>query len=292
MQKILLYYKFAPIKDPETVRLWQTALCQRLNLKGRILISPHGLNGTVGGELAELKEYARQTGAYPPLAGIEFKWSDGGRDDFPRLSVKTRPEIVTFGAPDQIRVNACGVVGGGKRLKPDQLHRLIAKRGDEVVFFDGRNDYEAAIGRFKNAVVTGAKTTRDFLGELGSGHYDHLKNRPVVTYCTGGVRCEILSALMKQHGFKDVYQLDGGIVKYGEAFGDSGLWEGSLYVFDSRMSLKFSPGAKTIGRCRECRRPTSRYQNCALPSCNRLVLVCRRCSGSAYFCSALCRQPA
>ncbi len=288
MQKILLYYKFSVIKDPEAVRLWQTAVCRALNLKGRILISRHGINGTVGGELADLKSYINQTKAYAPFSGMQFKWSDGIRDDFPRLSVRARDEIVTFGAPDQIKVSSAGIVGGGRRLKPEGLHRLVAKRGDEVVFFDGRNAYEAAIGRFKGAVVTRAAATRDFIQELDSGRFDHLKNRPVVTYCTGGVRCEVLSALMIKRGFRDVYQLDGGIVKYGQAFGDQGLWEGSLYVFDRRMSLAFSPQAKVIGRCRGCHRPASSYSNCALASCNRLVLLCRACSGQAYYCSSSC----
>src|SRR5690349_14973961 len=105
MQKILLYYKFAPLSDPEAVRLWQKALCERLNLRGRILISKHGLNGTVGGDLEDLKAYVKETKAYPPFKGITFKWSEGAREDFPRLSIKVRPEIVTFGVPDELRVD-------------------------------------------------------------------------------------------------------------------------------------------------------------------------------------------
>ncbi|HVX57529.1 MAG TPA: hypothetical protein VHA37_07395, partial [Candidatus Saccharimonadales bacterium] len=138
MQKILLYYKFAPIADPEAIRLWQRTLCERFNLKGRILIAPHGINGTVGGELTDLKAYVRQTKNYPAFKDMEFKWSDGRRDNFPRLSVKVRPEIVTFGVPDRIQVDDQGIVGGGRRLKPEQVHKLVAER-DDVIFFDGRN---------------------------------------------------------------------------------------------------------------------------------------------------------
>ena len=108
------------------------------------------------------------------------------------------------------------------------------------MFFDGRNAFEAEIGRFKDAVVPDVATTRDFVAELDSGEYDHLKGKPVVTYCTGGIRCEVLSCLMTSRGFGEVYQLDGGIVRYGETFGDDGLWEGSLYVFDKRISLEFT----------------------------------------------------
>lgn len=283
MQKILLYYKFVPVPDPEAICLWQTALCEKLGLKGRILIAGHGINGTVGGDLNDLKAYVRQTKTYGPFKETVFKWSDGQRDDFPRLSVKVRPEIVTFGVPDEIRVDERGIIGGGRRLKPDQLHKLIEER-DDVVFFDGRNAYEAAVGKFKDAVVTDAHHTRDFPEELSKPEYDALKDKPVVTYCTGGIRCEVLSMLMKKQGFKDVYQLDGGIVKYGEQYGDDGLWEGSLYVFDDRMGTKFSGDGADIGRCSHCDSPTSNYENCADKSCNDLILICEDCLPGQKYC--------
>jgi UPF0176 protein len=277
MQRVLLYYKFTPIADTQAIRLWQMALCEKLGLKGRIIIAPHGINGTVGGELKNLKAYARQTKDYPGFKDMVFKWSDGGRDDFPRLSVKVRPEIVTFGVPDKIQVNEKGIVGGGERLKPEQVHKLVAERGGDIVFFDGRNAYEAAVGRFKDAVVADVRHTRDFPAELKKPEYDRLKDKPVVTYCTGGIRCEVLSMLMKKEGFKEVYQIDGGIAKYGEKYGDDGLWEGSLYVFDDRMDTKFSDKAADIGHCSHCGGLTSNYENCADKSCNDLILICEDC---------------
>lgn len=291
MQKILLYYKFAPLADPEAVRLWQKNLCERLNLKGRILLSTHGINGTVGGNIDDLKAYAKEVKAYPAFKGIAFKWSDGGRDDFPRLSVKVRDEIVTFGVPDEIKVDEHGVVGGGKHLSPEAVHKLVAERGEDVVFFDGRNTYEAAVGKFKNAIVPETRTTRDFISDLEGDKYNDIKDKPVITYCTGGVRCEVLSSLMKNRGFKEVYQIDGGIVKYGEQYKDEGLWEGSLYVFDDRMGLKFSDAAKDIGQCIHCAATTSNYENCALKSCNDLVLICETCTQdeSKLFHSDACR---
>ncbi len=277
MQKILLYYKFAPLSDPEAVKLWQRTLCESLNLKGRILISEHGINGTVGGDMDDLKAYVKATRGFPVFKDTGFKWSDGSREDFPRLSVKVRDEIVTFGAPGELEVDEKGVVGGGKHLKPAQVHKLVQERGEDVIFFDGRNKYEAEVGKFKNAVVPDTRTTRDFADELDSGKYDDIKDKPIVTYCTGGVRCEVLSSLMKKRGFKEVYQMDGGIVKYGETYKDDGLWEGSLYVFDDRMGMKFSDKAKDIGVCVHCQSKTSNYENCALKSCNDLVLICKDC---------------
>ncbi len=277
MNKVILYYKFVPVADPEMTMRWQKELCRRLNLKGRIIVSKHGINGTLGGDIEDLREYKREMNRSVIFKGIVYKWSDGTGNDFPRLSVKVRPELVAFDVPDEIEVNENGVVGGGRHLKPEEVHKLVEERGDEVVFFDGRNAYEAAIGKFKNAVVPDTRTTRDFLKEIESDKYDDLKDKPVVTYCTGGIRCEILSALMKKRGFKEVYQIDGGIVKYGEKYGDEGLWEGSLYIFDNRMVQKFSDKAKDIGKCTHCKAKTSNYENCANVSCNRLVLVCEKC---------------
>lgn len=289
MQKIILYYKFTPIADPEAVRLWQRTLCEKLHLQGRILISSHGINGTLGGSIEDLKSYVKETKQYAGFKGTIFKWSEGVREDFPKLSVKVRDEIVTFGVKDELKVDEQGIIGGGKHLKPEDVHKLVTERGDDVVFFDGRNAYEARVGKFKNAVVPETRTTKDFLKELEGDKYQDIKDKPVVTYCTGGVRCEVLSSLMKNRGFKEVYQMDGGIVKYGEKYGDDGLWEGSLYVFDGRMGVKFTDRAKDIGQCVHCQAKTSNYENCANVACNDLVLICEACKPRATYCATCAR---
>ena len=290
--KIILYYVFAPVPDPDAVRLWQRDLAESLGLRGRILISADGINGTLGGELDAVKRYVRKTREFAPFKDLDVKWSEGtgleeGRaskhtvyrasTDFPRLSVKVRDEIVSFGAPGELTVDAGGVVGGGTHHAPEALHELVeAKRaaGEEVVFFDWRNAFEAAIGRFEGAVVPDVATTRDFVAELDSGRYDHLKDKPVVTYCTGGIRCEVLSALMTARGFGEVYQLDGGIVRYTEAFADRGLWKGALYVFDGRGSLGIGRDPAPIARCTVCDAPTSAMRNCSEPSCREQLVAC------------------
>ena len=273
--------------------LWQKTLCESLGLTGRILISEHGINGTVGGELDACKAYIKATKQYPPFKRIDFKYSEGSADDFPRLSVKVRPEIVTFGVPEELKVNERGVVGGGTHLKPEQLHELMEEKGDDVVFFDGRNTREAQIGHFKDAIVPDVDTTRDFLDELESGKYDELKDKPVVTYCTGGIRCEVLSALMKNRGFKEVYQLDGGIVRYGEQFGNEGLWEGSLFVFDKRQHMEFGPDAKQLGHCVHCGSSTNEFRNCGNERCREFTLICDDCAShkeTNYCGSEECRK--
>jgi len=277
--KILLFYAFTPLVDPEAVRLWQRDLGQSLGLGGRIILSKHGINGTVGGDVRAVKMYLRKTREYAPFRDIDVKWSEGTGDDFPRLSVRVRDELVSFGAPDELTVDETGVVGGGARLTPEQLHELVAEK--EVTFFDGRNAFEAQIGHFKDAVIPPVSNTREFVAELDSGRYDHLKDRPVVTYCTGGVRCEVLSSLMISRGFSEVYQLDGGIARYGEAYGDDGLWEGALYVFDKRMSVEFSDHAAVVGACVACGESSRHMQNCADPACRVQLVVCEACAAAS-----------
>ena len=223
----------------------------------------------------------RVTKEFPAFKSIDFKWSDGIGEDFPRIEIRVRDEIVTFGIPDEIKVDENGVIGGGVHLKPTEVNQLVAERGDDVVFFDGRSAYEARIGRFKNAVIPDVETTPDFVAEIESGKYDHLKDKSVITYCTGGIRCEVLSVIMKNRGFKDVYQIDGGIVRYGEEFRDKGLWEGSLYVFDRRLKIEFSDQAKVLGTCDLCSETTAQFHNCSNLACHKLTLVCSACEATS-----------
>lgn len=281
VHKIILFYAFAPVTDPLAIKLWQTSLAARWDLTGRVIVSKHGINATLGGTVENLKRYVKTTKEFPGFAGVDVKWSMGTGTDFPRLTVKVRPELVSFGAPEELTVNADGVVGGGAHLRPSEVNDLVASRGDDVVFFDGRNAFEAQIGRFKGAVVPDVRTTRDFVAELDSGKYDDLKGRPIVTYCTGGVRCEVLSALMTARGFEEVYQIDGGIVRYGEEFGSKGLWEGSLYVFDERMHVEFDDETEPLGECSHCGARTAQYANCGSPSCKTLELFCTNCTDEA-----------
>ncbi len=291
--KILLFYVFTPLPDPDAIRVWQLDLCRSLGLRGRIIVSPHGINATVGGEMAALKQYTRSLREYQGFRGADVKWSNGSgltdepgpsgfREsiDFPRLSVKARDELVTFGVPDEIQVDERGVIGGGTHLQPKDLHDLVDRRGDDVVFLDGRNAFEAKIGRFDGAVVPDAATTTDLLAQLDAGAFDHLKDKPVVTYCTGGIRCEVLTVLMKNRGFEDVYQLDGGIVRYAERYGNEGLWSGSLYVFDKRTSLNYGAAPNLVGTCLQCGTPSNRMDRCEDDGCRERVVICESCSGA------------
>lgn len=280
MQKIILYYKFVPVQDPAMTMHWQRELCTRLGLKGRILISPHGINGTLGGDIESLRSYKRAMNESVIFRNITYKWSNGVIDHFPKLKVKVKAEIVAFDAADEIVVTEKGIVNGGKHLKPEALHRLVADKkesGEDVIFYDGRNMYEAQIGRFKNTIIPKTVTSRDFKQDLETGEISKHKDKPIVTYCTGGIRCEILSAMMLNRGYKEVYQMDGGIVKYGEKFADDGLWEGKLFVFDDRMQMGFSDNAKDIADCENCGKKTSHQIN-STNIRRKLHVICQECA--------------
>lgn len=288
--KVILFYVFTPLPDPQAVRVWQLALAGSLGLRGRVIVSPHGINATLGGDVDVLKRYVRGLREYEPFRAADVKWSAGrALDDgvttalFPRLSVKVRDELVTFGALDELAVDETGVVDGGTHLTPHELHDLVER--EEVTFLDGRNRIESEIGRFAGAIRPDVETTREFVALLDSGVYDHLKDRPVVTYCTGGIRCEVLTPLLRHRGFQRVYQLDGGIHRYGEEYRDTGLWEGSMYVFDERTTVEFSPDAEVVGRCDTCGRPSRAVVDCADLACVRQMVRCAGCTGDAPLCS-------
>lgn len=276
MEKIILYYKFVPLADPDMVMRWQRELCERLGLKGRIIISKHGINGTLGGALGSLKGYVKAMNLTTQFKGLQYKWSEGGAEDFPKLSVKVRGELVTLAPGEQF-----DVFNSTKGLKPKAWHDYLQKHPDAIVL-DARNEYESDIGAFKGRNVIKPKigNFRDIKPEL-----DKLpKDQPILTYCTGDVRCEYLSAYMKHKGFPEVYHLDGGVVKYGQQFGDAGHWEGKLYVFDKRMKVAFSDKSKDIGSCVHCANRTSDHINCADKACNHLALVCKNCFARTTHC--------
>ncbi len=270
MYTVLLYYKYVDIADPQEVRDWQFTLCEQLGLKGRILIATEGINGTVCGEPEQIEEYKRITGNDSRFADIIYKVSTADEQVFPKLRVAVRNEIVTLGTSDDVRA-----AEGAQHISPADLNALLHS-GEEFYLFDARNNYESAVGKFRNAITPDVENFRDLPAKLKE--YEFLKNKKVVTYCTGGVRCEKFSALMKKEGFENVYQLDGGIVTYGEQFPDDG-WEGKCYVFDKRIMVDINTPEKEIivSHCLHCGIATPRMINCANVLCNEQFVCCVAC---------------
>ena len=228
--------------------------------------------------MADLLAYKRAMNAVPAFRGIDYKWSDGSAADFPKLSVKLRPELVTL-EPEK-PFDSRRPAGA---LSPRQWHEYLeAKPGVRVL--DARNYYESEIGHFDvpnllKPAIANFKEVKRVVSRLP-------KDEPVLTYCTGDVRCQYLSAYMRSLGFAHVYHLDGGIMKYGQLFGDGGFWRGKCYVFDRRMKLGFSERSLDLARCSACRRPTSDQANC--DDCNRQLVVCDDCQRLPF---RHCRQP-
>lgn len=278
---ILLYYKYVSIQYPQQVVNWIRALCQRLNLKGRILVATEGINGTVGGTPEAIEEFKKEFLAHPLFGGTDLKESAGSADHFPRLMVKVKNEIVALGInPDELTVKDTGI-----HLTPEQTHELIANK-ENLIILDTRNDYESRIGKFKNAIIPPLASFRDFPKYI-EDNLELFKDKEVLMYCTGGVRCERATAVLNvKNVAKQVYQIDGGICRYVEKFPE-GFFRGKNYVFDDRIALKVNDDI--LSDCDLCHTPADTYTNCMNAFCNKQFIACKTCRDNLeYTCSSDC----
>lgn len=255
------------------------ALCKSLNLKGRIIIAKEGINGTVEGLTNDTEEYIKKFTADPRFADIVFKKSAGIGDAFPKMSIKVRDEIVTshLGEKD-VDPN----VVTGKRLDPSELDQWYEDKKDFVVV-DMRNDYEFNVGHFENSIMPGMQVFSDLKEIIPK--IEEFRDKKIITVCTGGVRCEKASGYLVQEGFKDVYQLDGGMATYLDRHPGK-HFKGKLYVFDKRIVMQ-TDNQGTIGKCIRCESLSDDFINCANLKCNDHVICCMNCrnaEGQGYCC--------
>lgn len=269
--EILLYYIYTEIKAPEALHQSQKDLCEKLNLKGRIIISHEGLNGTVGGYKKDTQAYVDACKNDSFLAEMLFKRSEGIEDAFPKLSIKVRHEIVS-GRLKEEDVNPTEITG--ERLKPEELKKWFNENKDFTII-DMRNSYEYDFGHFQNSIDPGMRRFEDLPAKIEE--LRKLNDKPILTVCTGGVRCEKASGYLVKKGFKNVYQLDGGIVSYMEKYpGEE--FDGSLFVFDRRQSMHFNgENHKPIGKCMYCGTSSERFKNCKDSTCNAKLIACEAC---------------
>lgn len=256
--QILLFYKYTNVDDPQGLANDQKKLCEELNLKGRIIIAKEGINATVEGLRIDTEKYIKEISQDPCFTNIDFKKSAGTGKAFPKLSIKVREEIVSGHLKD-VDVNPNQITG--KYLSPEQLHKWIHSNM-EFYIVDMRNDYEQATGYFKDSILPSLTNFRDLPKVIPL--LKDLKDRTVVTVCTGGVRCEKASGFLLKNGFTDVYQLYGGIVSYMEKYPNEDFL-GKLYVFDSRVTVGFntdSKNHKVVGKCAICKNPADTYYDC------------------------------
>lgn len=283
--RVLLFYKYVRVENPQAVVNEHLNWCIQNEIKGRVFIAEEGINGTVSGTVENIEKYKVQLRSYPGFEDIWFKEDEAEEHAFFKMHVRVKKEIVYSGLENVSLKN------GGKRLTPDDLLKFY-ENGKEFILVDARNYYESRIGRFKNALTPPIKNFREWK-KVAEDLKDQ-KDKTIVTYCTGGIRCEKASAYLVENGFKDVYQLDGGIINYIKKYPDT-YWEGGMFVFDERRVV--SPNSKDelqhIARCHYCGEPTSYYINCHNQSCDKLFVCCHECKVKYdYCCSDECRSSA
>lgn len=282
MYEVILYYRFHEIKDPQSFCEEHKLFCKELGVKGRIYIGKEGINGTLGGTPEQVAAYKEQLTSIEGFDGIDFKTDTSDYIPFAKLICKTRDEIVAL-CEDDVDLSR-----GGKYLEPPQWREVLESE-EEYVLIDVRNDYESKIGHFEGAITPEVKNFYEFPDWLDNLKVD--KNKKVLMYCTGGIRCEKFSVLMKEKGWKDVNQLHGGILRYGKEEGGV-HFKGKCFVFDDRLVVPVNErDMEPIAECEITGKPADTYINCANMECNKLF-VCSE-EGARMMegcCSEECRQ--
>jgi UPF0176 protein len=287
--QVLLYYRYVSIPDAESFVNKHRVFCEGLGLRGRILVSAEGLNGTVSGAVADTEAYMRGLRDEVRFREMSFKVKGAEGHVFPKLSIKLRPEVVTLGLGVEEDIDPNELTG--RHLSPAEWYEAMQEEG--VVIIDGRNRYESELGRFKGAICPDVEHFRDF-PEWVRRHRGEWEGRKVLTYCTGGIRCEKLSGYLRREGLEDVGQLEGGIIEYGQDEALRGRdFEGMCYVFAERVAVEVN-GTETrrvISQCRHCDELSARYRNCGWAPCNGQFFCCESCEeGFGRFCSEKCRK--
>ena len=266
--RVLLYYKYTTIDDPDTFATEHLAFCKEHNLKGRILVSTEGINGTLSGTKEDTDKYIEHMHADERFKDMTFKIDETEGHAFKKMHVRPRKEIVALGLEDDVDPR----VTTGKYYSPSEFKAAL--EDDDTVILDARNDYEFDLGHFRGAIrpdITRFRDLPDWIRE----NKEKLDGKNIVTYCTGGIRCEKFSGWLVKEGFENVGQLHGGIATYGKDPETKGeYWDGKMYVFDERISVDVNHVDKTvIGKEHFDGTPCERYINCANPECNKQILV-------------------
>ncbi|HBH05186.1 MAG TPA: hypothetical protein DDX92_01115 [Flavobacteriales bacterium] len=265
---ILLYYCYSKIEDPDAFRIEHHLFCVNNDLRGRIIIAEEGLNGTVSGLKEDCEKYMKHVKSDPRFSHTEFKVEPHDEHAFQKLNVRVKDEIVNSGLK---HINP--MVKTGQYIEPEEFRKI--KNSEDVVIVDVRSNYEHKLGKFKNAITFDINHFREFPEKVKE--LEQYKGKKIVTYCTGGIKCEKASAYLLEQGFDNVYQLHGGIIKYGlEAEGED--FEGKCYVFDNRVATDVNHvNPSVVSTCFVCGANTDHMVNCANPECNRHTTICHDC---------------
>jgi UPF0176 protein len=284
--RVLLYYNYTTIEDPEVFAKEHLAFCKSIGLKGRILVAEEGINGTVSGTIEATEAYMEHMHADERFKDTWFKIDEAEGHAFRKMFVRPRKELVALNLEDDINPHELT----GKYLDPKEFKEALLD--EDTIVLDARNDYEFDLGHFRGAVRPDIRSFRE-LPQWIRDNKEKFMDKKVVTYCTGGIRCEKFSGWLLREGVEDVAQLHGGIAMYGkdpEVQGE--LWDGKMYVFDDRISVEVNHVDKNvIGKDWFDGTPCERYINCANPECNRQILTseeneAKHLGGCCYECAA------
>lgn len=285
--EVLLFYKYCTIIDPDMVVLWQTELAKRLNLVGRILIAEEGINGTLSGKPEMTKKYIKKMKQYHLFCDINYKKSTSTFIPFDSLKVKHKEEIVIL----REDLNEISFTESQTKINAHMLHNILEGKdknfvSEDIVLFDTRNSYESRIGRFRGSLCPNINTSRDFKSYFIQNK-DIFKNKKIIMYCTGGVRCERISVLCKKYTHsKEIFHLENGIHDYCEKYPE-GHFRGRNYVFDDRISIKINNDILT--QCDLCNISCDLYNNCLNALCNKQYISCDNClKKNSSCCSGNC----
>jgi len=261
---VLLYYHFTNIQDPKSFVQIHRSYCSDLGIKGRIYISDEGINGTIGGTPTQTEAYKAYLKQQTGFTDIEFKEDHCDYVPFAKLVCKVRKEIVALRVDEELNP-----AEGGNRLEPEQWRKVLESDEDHVIL-DVRNNYEYEIGHFEGALKIDEENFYAFKHWLD--RFEWPKEKKVLMYCTGGIRCEKFSVLMKKKGWEDVNQLHGGIINYGQKENGK-YWNGKCFVFDDRLVVPINPeSTEPLAKCEITGEPADAYLNCANIDCNKLFI--------------------
>ena len=277
--EVTSFYKYIKLASPKKFQKAHQQYCSRLGIKGKVLVAKEGINGSISGTNTQINRYKKNLFRNPLFKGMVFKDTLAEGHPFRRMLVRLRPEIVSFSKKVDLRNRA-------KHVSPRLLNKWIERQ--QVILLDVRNDYESRIGKFADALTPNIENFRDFPGAVNQ--LKKFKQRKIVTYCTGGIRCEKASAFLREQGFESVFQLKDGILNYIRQYPDT-HFQGRCFVFDSRLSVPSGTKNQKITTCDFCHVPSFTYINCRNVMCDKLFICCDNCMQTFNnTCSKRCRN--
>jgi len=261
------FYKYVKINNVDEFQQEHLEYCNLLGLKGRIMVGEEGINGGISGSKEQINKYKKEITKNPLFSDMEFKDQITNKRAYRKMFVRLRKEIVAFEAEVDLKKTADYVT-------PKEFKEILDNKED-VVLVDMRNDYEFLVGKFKDARTISMHNFRELPDKLSE--IEDLKEKRVITYCTGGIRCEKASAFLKENGFKNVFQLKGGILSYAKKFPDT-YWEGKCFVFDDRLGIDFNDKKGPLTDCAWCRIKSDELWDCHNINCDKLFTCCEECA--------------